>query len=64
MSPSLSSQTCSSTSPPPIPDSYASLTPAELAAFSTCPSRAPADYDNDDDDEEADNDDEETKDDD
>jgi hypothetical protein len=48
---------------PPIPDPYASLTPAELAAFGIGPSHAPAGYDDDDDDEEASDDDEETKDD-
>jgi hypothetical protein len=44
---------------PPIPDAYASLTLTELAAFGIGPSRAPADYD---DDEEVANDDEETED--
>jgi hypothetical protein len=46
---------------PPVLDPYASLTPVELAAFGIDPSRAPADYD--DEDEEAANDDEETEDD-
>jgi hypothetical protein len=45
---------------PPVPDPYASLTPAELATFGISPSRAPTGYD--DDDEEAGDDDEETKD--
>jgi hypothetical protein len=45
---------------PPVADSYASLTPAELATFGIGPSYAPTD--NDDDEEEA-NDDEETEDD-
>jgi hypothetical protein len=44
---------------PPIPDAYASPTLTELAAFGTGLSRAPADYD---DDEEVANDDEETED--
>jgi hypothetical protein len=44
---------------PPIPDPYASLTPAELAAFGI----GPAHVSNDDDDEEQANDDEETVDD-
>jgi hypothetical protein len=44
---------------PPIPDPYASLTPAELATFGIGPARV--DDDNDDDDEA--NDDEETEDD-
>jgi hypothetical protein len=50
---------------PPVPDPYASLTPAELATFGIGPSHAPADYDDDDDDddEEAANDNEETEDD-
>jgi hypothetical protein len=43
----------------PIPDTYASLTPVELAAFAIGPTRAPVD--NDDDEEEA-NDDGETED--
>jgi hypothetical protein len=47
---------------PSVPDPYASLTLAELAAFGIGPSHAPAHYDNDDNDEEADND-EETEDD-
>jgi hypothetical protein len=49
---------------PPVPDPYASLTPAELATFGIGPSHAPADYDddNDDDDEEAANNNEETED--
>jgi hypothetical protein len=47
---------------PSVPDPYASLTLAELAAFGIGPSHAPAQYDNDDNDEEADND-EETEDD-
>jgi hypothetical protein len=42
---------------PPIPDLYASLTPAELAAFGIGPARAP---DDDDEEEEATNNDEET----
>jgi hypothetical protein len=46
---------------PPVPDPYASLIPAELAAFGIGPSCAPARYD-DDHDEEADDDDEVTKD--
>jgi hypothetical protein len=46
---------------PHVPDSYASLTPAELATFGIRPSLASADYD--DDDEGAANDEEETKDD-
>jgi hypothetical protein len=46
---------------PPVLDPYASLTPVELAAFGIGPSRAPTDYD--DEDEEAANDDEETEDD-
>jgi hypothetical protein len=45
---------------PLVPDPYASLTPAELAAFGRGPSHAPTDYD--DGDEEAANDDEETED--
>jgi hypothetical protein len=48
---------------PPVPDSYASLTRAELATFGICPSRAPVYYNDDDDDEEAANNDEETEDD-
>jgi hypothetical protein len=49
---------------PPIPDPYASLTPAELAAFGIGPSCAPAGSDDDDDDEEEEaNDDKETEDD-
>jgi hypothetical protein len=49
---------------PPVDNPYASLTPAELAAFSICPSHASADYDNDDEEEEeAANDDKETEDD-
>jgi hypothetical protein len=47
---------------PPITDPYASLTPAELAAFSVGPSYAPAGSKNDDEQEEAANDDEETED--
>jgi hypothetical protein len=49
---------------PPVPDPYASLTPAELAAFGIGPSHPPTGYDDDDDDEEdtSDND-EETEDD-
>jgi hypothetical protein len=47
---------------PPITDPYASLTPAELAAFSVGPSYAPAGGENDDEQEEATNDDEETED--
>jgi hypothetical protein len=43
---------------PPVPNPYASLTPAKLAAFGLCPSSAPVGYD--DDDEEA-NEDEETE---
>jgi hypothetical protein len=49
--------------PPLIPDPYASLTLAELAAFGIGPSRTLPDYDDDDDVEGATNDDEETKDD-
>jgi hypothetical protein len=45
---------------PPIPDPYASLTPAELAAFGISLARAP---DDDDDEEEATNDGEEVEDD-
>jgi hypothetical protein len=45
---------------PPVPNPYASLTPAELATFGIGPSHAPIDYD---DDEEAANNDEETEDD-
>jgi hypothetical protein len=45
---------------PPVPDPYASLTPAELATFGVGPSRAPAGYD-DDDDEKAGDDDKETE---
>jgi hypothetical protein len=48
---------------PPIDDPYASLTPAELAAFGVGPSYAPADSDNNDDDEEEANNDEEMEDD-
>ena len=51
---------------PPVPDPYASLTPAELAAFGIGPSRPPAGYDDDDDDDDGDGaaaDDEETEDD-
>jgi hypothetical protein len=48
---------------PPIVVPYASLTPAELAAFGLSPSYAPVGSDNDDEDEKATNDDEETKDD-
>jgi hypothetical protein len=61
VSPSLSSQMCLST--PPVPDPYASLTPAELAAFGIGPSHASADYNDDIDDEEVDNVEEETEDD-
>jgi hypothetical protein len=61
MCPSLSFQTCQST--PLVPDPYASLTLAELAAFGIGPSRILPDYDDDDDVEGAANDDEETKDD-
>jgi hypothetical protein len=46
---------------PPIPDPYASLTPAELAAFGISLARAPDD--DDDDEEEATNDGEEVEDD-
>jgi hypothetical protein len=46
---------------PPIPDPYASLTPAELATFGICTTYAPAS--SDDNDEEEANDDEETEDD-
>jgi hypothetical protein len=52
---------CQST--PLVPDPYASLTLAELAAFGIGPSRTLPDYDDDDDVEGAANDDEETKDD-
>jgi hypothetical protein len=45
--------------PPPVPDPYASLTPAELAAFGIGPARV----DNDDDDDDEVRDDEETEDD-
>jgi hypothetical protein len=48
---------------PPIVVPYASLTPAELAAFGLSPSYTPVGSDNDDEDEKATNDDEETKDD-
>jgi hypothetical protein len=49
---------------PPVDDPYASLTPAELAAFGIGPTRAPDDDDDDDDEEEeAANDDEEMEDD-
>jgi hypothetical protein len=48
---------------PPVPDPYASLTPAKLAAFGIGPSHVSADYDDDDDDDEAANDEEEMKDD-
>jgi hypothetical protein len=48
---------------PPIADPYASLTPAELAAFYIGPSYALPDSNDDDDEEEAINDDEETEDD-
>jgi hypothetical protein len=49
---------------PPIPDPYASLTPAKLATFGIGPSHAPiVSNDDDDDDDEAANDDEETEDD-
>jgi hypothetical protein len=47
---------------PPVPDPYASLTPAELAAFGIGPSRASANYNDDIDDEEVDNMEEETED--
>jgi hypothetical protein len=47
---------------PPVPDTYASLTPAELAAFSIGPARSTAGSDNDDDDEEEANAEEETED--
>jgi hypothetical protein len=50
-------------STPPVPDPYASLTPAELAAFGIGPSHASADYNDDIDDEEVDNVEEETEDD-
>jgi hypothetical protein len=43
---------------PLVADPYASLTPAELAAFGVGPSYAPVGSDNDDEDEEAANDDE------
>jgi hypothetical protein len=43
---------------PSVPDPYASLTPAELAAFGIDPSHAPAGYDDDNDDEKATADDE------
>jgi hypothetical protein len=47
---------------PPVPDPYASLTPAELAAYGIGPTRAPAgNDDNDNGDEEAANDDDETE---
>jgi hypothetical protein len=42
---------------PPIPNPYASLTAAELAAFGIDPSCAPAGYDDDDDEEKADDED-------
>jgi hypothetical protein len=48
---------------PPVTDLYASLTPAELAAFGVGPSYARAGSDDDNEDEEATNDDEETEDD-
>jgi hypothetical protein len=48
---------------PPIADPYASLTPAELAAFGVGPSYAPAGSDDNDEDEKATNDEEETEDD-
>jgi hypothetical protein len=48
---------------PPIPDPYASMTPAELATFDIGPSRALAGYDDNDDDEEVGDNDEETEDD-
>jgi hypothetical protein len=49
---------------PPVPDPYASLTPAELATFGVCPSYALAGGNNDNDDDEEDaNDDEEMEDD-
>jgi hypothetical protein len=48
---------------PPVTNPYASLTPAELAAFGVGPSYAPAGSDDDDDDEDEANDDEETEDD-
>jgi hypothetical protein len=47
---------------PPVADSYASLTPAELATFGVGPSYAPTDNDDGDDDEEEANDDEEMED--
>jgi hypothetical protein len=49
---------------PPVPDPYASLTPAELAAFGIGPSHPPTGYDDDEEEEEdtGDND-EETEDD-
>jgi hypothetical protein len=37
---------------PPVPNPYASMTPAELAAIGIGPSHAPADSDDDDDDDE------------
>jgi hypothetical protein len=46
---------------PPVPNPYASLTPAKLASFGISLARAPDD--DDDDEEEAANDDDETKDD-
>jgi hypothetical protein len=48
---------------PPVTDPYASLTPAELAAFGVGPSYARAGSDDDNEDEEATNNDEETEDD-
>jgi hypothetical protein len=48
---------------PPVADPYASLTPAELAAFGIGPSHPLVSYDDDDEDEEAANDKEETEDD-
>jgi hypothetical protein len=47
---------------PPVPDPYASLTPAELAIFGIGPSCAPVGSDDDDDDDDEANDDEETED--
>jgi hypothetical protein len=47
---------------PPVPDPYASLTPAELVVFGIGPSCAPVGYDDDNDDEEANGDDEESED--
>jgi hypothetical protein len=47
---------------PPVPDPYASLSPAELAAFDIGSSCAPAGYGDDYDDEEAGDNDDETED--